>query len=310
MNWFFRCIMIFSMALSVTSLHCWDGTRLSVPVEVNGRIIPFPVFAIFVMPSSPISVGIVGAMGDASVRFGGQDVDFLQEELKAPEVPGLTQLEIHNPVSGETCLIHVFTLVPAERVDKNHRLNGYRMGRYPDKPLRDLDIYLPPQGFVEVSAENSGTAVSPNFTLGEFVAKQKSDYPKYLVLRSSLLMKLEDILTALNESGHQTSGLVIMSGYRTPSYNRAIGNVQYSRHVWGGAADFYIDDSPRNGRMDDLNGDGKTDRKDARWLANFIDQMSQNGVFGASIGGIGVYGSTSAHGPFVHVDVRGTRARW
>jgi uncharacterized protein YcbK (DUF882 family) len=28
------------------------------------------------------------------------------------------------------------------------------------------------------------------------------------------------------------------------------------------------------------------------------------------IGGVGTYRATRAHGPFVHVDVRGTRARW
>jgi hypothetical protein len=62
--------------------------------------------------------------------------------------------------------------------------------------------------------------------------------------------------------------------------------------------------------MDDLNGDGKTDRGDARWLAEFIKDMSARGEFGSRVGGIGVYGATAAHGPFVHVDARGTRARW
>jgi uncharacterized protein YcbK (DUF882 family) len=28
------------------------------------------------------------------------------------------------------------------------------------------------------------------------------------------------------------------------------------------------------------------------------------------VGGIGIYKGTSAHAGFVHVDVRGTRARW
>lgn len=28
------------------------------------------------------------------------------------------------------------------------------------------------------------------------------------------------------------------------------------------------------------------------------------------IGGVGIYHATSAHGTFVHIDVRGTRARW
>jgi hypothetical protein len=48
-------------------------------------------------------------------------------------------------------------------------------------------------------------------------------------------------------NGHNVDGLTIMSGYRTPFYNRAIGNVPNSRHVFGGAADFYIDDKPQDG---------------------------------------------------------------
>lgn len=78
----------------------------------------------------------------------------------------------------------------------------------------------------------------------------------------------------------------------------------------GGAADFCIDESPADGRMDDLNRDGRVDRNDARWLANFINDMSRRGAFGPRVDGLGVYGSTAAHGPFVRVDVRGTQARW
>jgi len=262
------------------------------------------------MPGSPINVGFVDATGGASIMLGGRNHEPGASNLRASETPGLEVLEIRNSQSGEVCIINVFTMVPATRVDRKGRLNGYRIGSYPDQPLRGLDIYLPPTGFVELTRENFNTPVSPNFTLGQFVAKQVSDFPKYLVLRSSLILKLENILTTLNQEGHPTDGFVIMSGYRTPFYNRAIGNVQYSRHVWGGAADFYIDEAPADGRMDDLNKDGRINRADARWLATFINSMSQRGAFGPRIGGIGVYGSNSAHGPFVHVDVRGSRARW
>lgn len=306
-----RFILVLCAALVASPAMGWDQSRLSVPVMVNEHIIPYPMFAIFVMPGSPISVGFVDASGGASVRLAGRELDLAASaELRASEEPGMEILEIRNTAAGETCLINVFTMVPATSVGKDGRLNGYRIDSYPGKPLRGLDIYLPPEGFVEVTRENSQVAVSPNFTLGEFVAKQASDYPKYLVLRSSLLLKLENILASLNNEGHPTADFVIMSGYRTPYYNRAIGNVPYSRHVWGGAADFYIDEEPADGRMDDLNKDGRVDRADARWLANFINEMSRRDAFGPRIGGIGVYGSTSAHGPFVHVDVRGTRARW
>jgi hypothetical protein len=287
----------------------WNSKTLEDPVMVNGHVIPYPVFAIFVMPGTEISAGFVDATSGAKITFMGREVD-PESALLAPNEPGLAVLELRNLENGETARIHVFTLVSADGVGADGRLNSYRIGPYPSQPLRGLDIYLPPEGFVEVTAENKDVKVSPNFVLGDFVAKQASDYPKYLVLRSSLLLKLESILRALNEAGHETDRFVIMSGYRTPFYNRAIGNVQYSRHVWGGAADIYIDDEPRDGRMDDLNGDGRVDRDDATWLAKFVDDMSRQGHFGPRIGGLGIYGSTSAHGPFIHVDVRGTLARW
>ena len=305
-----RAIFAVCAVLFFATANAWDSERLAVPVMVNGNVIPYPVFAIYVMPGSPISVGLVDATGGATVAFGGQAPSDDSLEFVAPSTPGLTELVITNKTTGETCLINVFTMVPATSVGKDGRLNGYRIDSYPEQPLRGQDIYLPPPGFVEVTPENRNVHVSPNFTLGEFLAKQASDFPKYLVLRSSLLLKLENVLATLNKKGLEVSGFVIMSGYRTPFYNRAIGNVQYSRHVWGGAADFYIDEAPADGIMDDLNKDGRVDRNDAVWLADFINSMSQRGAFGPRIGGIGIYGSTSAHGPFVHVDVRGTRARW
>lgn len=305
-----RPVAVLAICLAPQVAAAWDSARLAEPVMINGHIIPYPVFAIFVMPGSRISAGFVDASGGATVTFMGREINPEDTALVAPKEPGLEVLELRNTVTGETCRIHVFTLVPAENVGADGHLNGYRIGRYPREPLRGLDIYSPPRGFVEVTAENVGVKVSPNFTLGEFVSKQSSGYPKYQVLRSSLLLKLENILRTLNEAGHQVDRFVVMSGYRTPYYNRAIGNVQYSRHVWGGAADVYIDDNPRDGQMDDLNGDGRVDRNDAKWLANLVDDMSRRELFGPRIGGLGVYGSTSAHGPFIHIDVRGTRARW
>ncbi len=305
-----RSALFAVLLLMSSTAFAWQEDRLVVPLMVNNHVIPYSEFAIYVLPGSAITFGFIDATGGATATLDGVALANDAKQITAPEESGLSRLEITNAATGETGRINVFTMVPAERVGRNGRLNGYRMGSYPKEPLRGLDIYLPPLGFVEVTEENRNTRVSPNFTLGQFVSKQASSYPKYVVLRASLLLKLENILASLNRAGHETSGFVIMSGYRTPFYNRAIGNVPYSRHVYGGAADIYIDDDPADGRMDDLNGDGRVDKRDAQWFANFINGMSRGGAFGPRIGGLGVYGSTSAHGPFVHVDVRGTRARW
>ena len=102
-----------------------------------------------------------------------------------------------------------------------------------------------------------------------------------------------------------------MSGFRTPQYNaRDVsrgGRARDSQHMYGGAADIYVD-ADADGRMDDLDGDGRVAVRDAGWLAGVAERVeaAHPGV----VGGIGIYRATSAHGPFVHVDVRGTAARW
>lgn len=305
-----RGALALMLCLTASTALAWDSARLSVPVRINGLTVPYPIFSIFVMPGSAIDVGFIDAVGGAEVSLGAHAYQFGQGDLRASGEPGLEVLELRNVESGEIAQINVFTLTPASRMDRNGTLNGYRMGDYPRAPLQGRDIYLPPEGFIEVTNENLNTRLSPNFDLREFISKQVADYPKYLILRPELLLKLENILTSLNRANYATSDFVIMSGYRTPYYNRAIGNVPNSRHVFGGAADLYIDESPADGIMDDLNGDGRLDRGDGRWLADFIDGMARRGDFGPRIGGLGVYGRTSAHGAFVHVDVRGTRARW
>jgi hypothetical protein len=206
-------------------------------------------------------------------------------------------------------LFNVFVTVPLDEA-RDGTLNGYRIGSYPEKPLRGLEIYHPPPGLVEVTPENLDTRVSPHFRLGQFLCKQGGDFPKYVVLEERLLFLLELLLEKSNERGWNASSFHVMSGYRTPIYNQAIGNVPYSRHVWGGAADVFIDENPRDGRMDDLNGDGKADLRDATAFYDFIDGLFRRPFFARFLGGLGRYDSTPAHGPFVHVDVRGTRARW
>ena len=77
--------------------------------------------------------------------------------------------------------------------------------------------------------------------------------------------------------------------------------------MYGDASDIYVDGNG-DGRMDDLNGDGKVTVADAKYLAAIADQVE--GRHPELTGGIGIYRATGAHGPFVHVDTRGFVARW
>ena len=231
-----------------------------------------------------------------------------QWQWRSPTKTGLYPLQIRNTSSGELMTLNVFVMVPAKEIESG-RLHGYTIGTYPARSRTQPPIYDPPRGFIEVTPENENAFLSPHFRLKQFLCKQSGGYPKYLVLRERLLLKLERILEIVNAKGYRCDSLHVMSGFRTPSYNQAIGNVRYSRHVWGGAADIFIDQRPRDGVMDDLNGDGRIDRRDAQVLYDIVDAEERLALHGFS-GGLGRYRSTAAHGPFVHVDVRGFGARW
>ncbi|XOV85551.1 MAG: D-Ala-D-Ala carboxypeptidase family metallohydrolase [bacterium] len=305
-----RLFVLAAGCLLMSSAFGWDSQRAAVPLVVDGRIVPYRIFAIYLMPGQVFEVGYENDALRGDYVFAGQQGQLGSGELVAPTRPGLYPMKIQSDLGSDERQLNIFVMVPATEQSRDKRLNGYRIGAYPAKPYRGLDVYRAPQGFVEVTRDNLNTLVSPNFKIRQFLSKQDQGFPKYVVLKANLLLKLENILASLNNNVRPVEGLTIMSGYRTPWYNRAIGNVPNSRHVFGGAADVYIDDQPRDGQMDDMNGDGKIDKKDAQWLATYINRMSQRGEFGRRIGGIGVYGSNSAHGPFVHVDVRGSRARW
>jgi hypothetical protein len=219
---------------------------------------------------------------------------------RAPLTPGrMATITVEDARKGREIDLNVFVLVPIAHV-KAGVLNGYRIGTYPEKTR--------PQGFVEVTTENIRTKVSPHFELRQFLCKQAGGFPKYVVLSEALILKLERIVEALDRAGHDVDTLHVMSGYRTPYYNERIGNVRDSQHTAGTAADIFVDDRP-DGRMDDLDRDGIVTRDDAIWLFRLVDGMDRapGGLFR---GGLGDYGSTPAHGPFVHVDVRGRLARW
>ena len=226
----------------------------------------------------------------------------------APPAPGLYPIQVVAPDGRDSVTVQAFVVVPYDRLEGEF-LNGYRIGRYPEKPPHGLAGYGPPAGFVEVTPDNADVLVSPHFRLKQFVCKQPAGSRKYVVLNERLLLALEYVLERVNEAGYRATTFHVMSGYRTPAYNRSLGNVRYSQHQWGAAADIFIDENG-DGVMDDLNGDGRSDIRDAEVLYRLIDRAAARPDAQGLIGGLGKYPSTAAHGPFVHVDVRDSKARW
>lgn len=296
------------MSFALSAQMPFDAGHAGFSVTVNKMENPYRVLGLYLLPQQQVDIQ---ASQDATIKAAVGEVEQRGNNLwrwRAPAGAGLYPIKIRNS-AGALMTLNAFVMRPATDI-KQDRLDEYPIGVYPHEPLSGLPVYLPPQGFIEITEDVLDTLVSPHFTLRQFLCKQTAAGTKhFMVLREALLLKLEAILQEVNRQGFRADSLFVMSGYRTPSYNHAIGNRPYSRHIYGGAADIFIDVSPQDGVMDDLNKDGKVDRKDAAFLYNMIENLSKNPDW-LHIGGLGEYGATSTHGPFVHVDARGHRARW
>jgi hypothetical protein len=191
-------------------------------------------------------------------------------------------------------------------------LEGYRIGRYPPPPSADTAHARARRtrvrGLVELTAAHEDLLVSSRVRLGALDCKQQPGrYPRYLAVDLRLLDKLETLMDRLADAGWPPEALVIMSAYRTPYYHHSIGNrTVWSRHLLGDAADVYLD-RDGDGRMDDLDGDGQVSYADALVLLAIVEALDADPE---QIGGTAAYPGTASHGPFVHLDTRGYRARW
>jgi uncharacterized protein YcbK (DUF882 family) len=293
----------------------FDTHAADFAIAFNGERAAYRELSTFVLPDSLLSIQAVdGPPGDytAAAQTGDLTVRGSRSwQWRAPSTPGTYEIRVDGPsTKNDVITLRAFVMVPATEV-RNGVLNGYAIGKYPAKPLKGNPIYLPPAGFIEVTKDNQDTKLSPHFRLEQFLCKEDTTkrFPKYVVVEERLLLKLEAILERVNALGYQVGTLHVMSGYRTPYYNHAIGDVLYSMHQWGSAADIFIDKNDK-GVMDDLNRDGKVDVQDSRLLYDAIETMLTEPAYAKFQGGMGWYPGTSAHPPFVHVDVRGVKARW
>ncbi len=317
-----RSETLFPMDEGPESAFLYSPERAPFVAQVNGEQLPYRINSVFAFPAEQGTLKISDPRTN-SVYLLQSALDVTQTgpntwSWHTPRKAGVYPIQILHPNWGATIMVNVFVLVPASRLQRGY-LNGYRIGHYPNFALKQLPMYTPPRGFIEVTRENENVLVSPHFRLRQFLCKQKGGYPKYLALDQRLLSALEFILEKVNKSGYHSRTFAIMSGYRTPHYNRAIGNsTTHSRHLWGDAADIFIDESPRDGEMDDLNRDGVVNFRDAAVLHDIVDDLFQPRFYRLSAtsftpdltGGLAPYRGTAAHGPFVHIDVRGIYTRW
>jgi uncharacterized protein YcbK (DUF882 family) len=212
--------------------------------------------------------------------------------------------------------VAVLNPVPSDLIEQG-RIGRYLIGEWPSRSERPERLRTPeydqPTGLIAVTPSNRDVRVTDHLTLGDFLTKGQDDvWPKYVAITPALLDKVELTIQELERMGHDVEDVGIISGFRTPWYNAHGGSTggrgSVSRHMYGDALDFYIDNDG-DGALDDLDGDGRITRSDAAVLAEAADAVEQR--FPEYVGGVGTYGpNPGAHSGFVHVDARGYRARW
>jgi hypothetical protein len=305
----------------VAALALATAVASSTPVSVSAQVAVNPdVAALAKMPvvdSSSLKkfVGtLAGRSGKLLARF-----TLPSRSLHIPIISGnlahtsryLPQIQTINGASR----IGQFSLITMKSFGDKiaGSVGGYRVGFWPEERGRlRSEAYENPEGFIEVTPQNQDTRISEHFRLKDFLTHDQHEiWPKYLVLREPLLDKLELVISDLEDHGIPARNVHVLSGFRSPQYNLALGDesgrARDSRHQFGDAADIFID-SNDDGRMDDLNRDGRVNFRDTRVILAAVERVETQ--YPDLIGGTGLYHSSGSHGPFAHIDVRGSRARW
>lgn len=304
----------------------FDAGRASFRALVRGIEIPYRVFLVSALPGEDVLVRVLrpeeGEGADRAApptrpgRFrlraesgGVRSRGPRTWSWTAPERAGTHhRLVIVDTATADSMVLNALVLAPASSI-RDGRLDGYRLGTFPTPAYRGLDQYRPPRGYLKLTRELSDLRVSPHFTLGQFPCKRPHRWPKYLPPGPKMLKKLERMLQELNARGIRATGFRVMSGYRSPWYNtHLLGRPRYSRHIYGDAADVFVDEDG-DGYMDDLNGDGRITIGDAEVLFRIADAIDREDGGNPLTGGLWKYPRTHTHPPFVHVDTRGFLAR-
>ncbi len=224
------------------------------------------------------------------------------DKVFAPPKAGFYRLALlksgpHREIEGLTLAV----LVPFEEKE-GAMLRGYRIGTYIAE--RVAGRQPPPTGFLEITPADVDLPITKHLRVGDFLNHdQVGVWPSYAAVNPKLLDKLELVIQEIAR-WHGDKAVVdieldVHSGFRAPEHNRKIRRAaRDSQHQYGDAADVAID----------ANGDGKLTAIDSRMvgLAVEIVELKHPDL----VGGLGIYTSGHSSTNYVHIDVRGRRARW
>jgi uncharacterized protein YcbK (DUF882 family) len=222
----------------------------------------------------------------------------------APRRPGFYRLAIRQGAEREVMTEPIVAVLTPFQRKVGGMLNGYRIGTYLAERFSGADADHP-EGFLEVAPEHVELNVSTHLTVGDFIThdSQADVWPKYVAINPRLLDKLELVVAEVQRRRGRVRvldlALGVHSGFRTPWHNarvpRAAGD---SRHQYGDAADVVMD----------ANGDGRITAMDGMLVANAVERVEYK--YPDLAGGLGLYTGRQFRTPYVHIDTRGTPARW
>jgi hypothetical protein len=224
------------------------------------------------------------------------------DKVFAPPKAGFYRLALlksgpHREIEGLTLAV----LVPFEEKE-GAMLRGYRIGTYLAERVGGRQP--PPSGFLEITPADVNLQITKHLRVGDFLNHdQKGIWPSYAAVNPKLLDKLELVIQEIarwhGDKAVANIDIDVHSGFRAPEHNQKIRRAaRDSQHQYGDAADVAID----------ANGDGKLTAIDSRMvgLAVEIVELKHPDL----VGGLGIYTSGHSSTNYVHIDVRGRRARW
>lgn len=295
---------------------------------------PFGTFLSRTLPTAEPSASAFGTSGGVLLRFAmpGQDIEYpldvhgdptalryewvrlgetigseparvlLGANVRAPVKAGFYRLALvrddqHRIVDGLTLAV----LVPF-REKEGGKLNGYRIGTYlAEKIAGNQD---PPEGFLEITEHDVDLPISKHLRVGDFLSHDdQQTWPRYAAVSPRLLDKLELVIAEITRwHGSETPlslAFDVHSGFRAPAHNGRIARAaRDSQHQYGDAADVIMD----------ANGDGRYTALDSRLVGLAVEIVELKHP--ELVGGLGIYTSGHSRTTYVHIDARGTRARW
>jgi hypothetical protein len=279
----------------------------SLGLHLDGAPLPPHRLAFTAMPGDSVTLSAAPDSGWAADSItwtlpGGGEASGLTVGLRMPRSHGVWSLRATDGDRTETYTV----IAPVESSRwRTATVNSFPVGLYGD----GTDRSALPSGFIELMPCDMERRVSTHLTLGQFLCHIEGEFPQYMVLQLELADKLEAVLSAVAARYPDACGIHNISGFRTPVYNASIGNeTSFSQHLYGGAADIWIESFPANGLMDDIDRNKRVDVFDGEYLVEIVRQVEARGE--AVVGGASAYRWNRAHGPFVHIDVRGSSARW